>query len=67
MRNIESWQIDKLHIKILSVGPRQLASIRHLRSGVCWLPQQSVGQFTGGGDKAERECVWNAERNTHSG
>lgn len=67
MRTIESWQIDKLHIKILSVGPRQLGSIRHLRSGVRWLPQQSVSQFTGGGDKAERERAWNAERNTHSG
>lgn len=32
MRNIESWQIDKLHIKILSAGPRQLGSIRRLRS-----------------------------------
>lgn len=49
MRNIESWQIDKLHIKILSAGPRQLGSVRHLCSGVRWLPQQSVGQITGGG------------------
>lgn len=67
MRNIESWQIDKLHIKILSAGPRQLGSVRHLRSGVRWLPQQSVGQITGGGDKGERERVGKTDRNTRSG